>query len=56
MPERTPEDSNVSKIVADALKYTANALADWLDHPIDEEDVHAFQSVASREDRPVAAG
>lgn len=41
MPERTPEDSNVSKIVADALKYTANALADWLDHPIDEEDVYA---------------
>ena len=41
MPERTPEDSHVSKIVDDALRYTAHALANWLDHPLDQQDVRA---------------
>lgn len=39
MPELTGDQSKVSKIVADALKVTADALADWLSHPIDAEDV-----------------
>lgn len=41
MPERTPKDSNVSKIVADALKVTADSLANWLGHTLDEADVVA---------------
>lgn len=32
-------DSQVSKIVADALKVTADGLSRWLGHPIDAEDV-----------------
>jgi hypothetical protein len=35
----TGDQSNVSKIVADALKVTADALANWLSHPIAAEDV-----------------
>ena len=38
MPELAGDQSNVSKIVADALKVTADALADWLSHPIDADD------------------
>ena len=41
MPELTGDQSNVSKIVADALKVTADALASWLNHPIDSQDVVA---------------
>jgi hypothetical protein len=32
-------ESNVSKIVADALKVAADGLSKWLGHPIDAEDV-----------------
>ena len=38
MPTPTPDDSNVAKIVANAMKVTANALASWLDHPIKDEN------------------
>lgn len=41
MPEPIGDQSNVSKIVADALKVTADALANWLSHPIDSGDVVA---------------
>lgn len=34
-------ESHVSKIVADALKVTADGLSRWLGHPIDAEDVVA---------------
>lgn len=39
MPDPSGDQSNVSKIVANALKVTADALANWLKHPIDAEDV-----------------
>jgi hypothetical protein len=41
MAERKGDQSNVSKIVADALKVTADALANWLSHPIGSDDVVA---------------
>lgn len=41
MAVRKGAQSNVSKIVANALKVTADALANWLSHPIGSNDVVA---------------